>query len=177
MAAAAIVAATVLAACGAGSPTSSASAGAPTQAQQQQAERAAVSFARCMRAHGVPNIPDPTSPQEFKSSVAGKQHLPAFQSAATACRHLLGGGGPPQQSAARTHELIVAGLAFARCLRSHGFPNFPDPSNTGELSHEMLASAGIDVHQPAVVRAADACAPVTRGLITRAGVAHFVAGH
>ena len=41
----------------------------------------------------------------------------------------------------------------------------------------MLASAGIDIHQPAVVRAADVCVGVTHGLITKAGVARFVAGH
>ena len=67
-------------------------------------------------------------------------------------------------------------LAFARCLRSHGFPSFPDPTSSGELTHEMLASAGIDLHQPAVLQAADACVSVTHGVITRADVARFVAG-
>lgn len=174
--AAAVAAVMALAACGSSSPSSSAAAGQPPHAQLQQAQQDAVRFARCMRSHGVPNLPDPTSPQELKSSVAGKQHLPAFQSAETICRRLLPGGGPPSQSAARTHAQVVAGLAFAHCLRAHGFPRFPDPSSGGELSHEMLANAGIDIHQPAVVRAADACAGVTHGLITKAGVARFVAG-
>jgi hypothetical protein len=180
-AAAAVVAAFLIAACGSTSANStnspgSSSGGASTQAQLQQAQQAAVRFARCMRSHGVPNLPDPTSPQEFKASVAGKEKSPAFQSAANVCRRLLPGGGPPPQSAASTHAQVVAGLAFARCLRRHGFARFPDPRNTGELSHEMLASAGIDIHQPAVVRAADACVGVTHGLITTAGVARFVAG-
>ena len=145
-----------------------ASTGQQTQAQLREAQRDAVRFARCMRSHGVPNLPDPTSPAEFKSIVVGKQDLPAFQSAASTCRRLLPGGGPPSQSAARTRAQIVAALAFARCLRTHGFPSFPDPSSSGELSHEMLANAGIDIHQPAAVRAADACVGVTHGLITRA---------
>ena len=93
-----------------------------------------------------------------------------------ACRHLLSGGGAPSQTAAQRQAQTVAALAFARCLRSHGFPRFPDPTNTGELTHQMLANAGIDLHQPAVVHAADACVGVTHGLITRAGVARFVAG-
>jgi hypothetical protein len=41
----------------------------------------------------------------------------------------------------------------------------------------MLASAGINVHQPAVVQAADACVGVTHGVVTRATIASFVAGH
>jgi hypothetical protein len=67
-------------------------------------------------------------------------------------------------------------LAFARCLRSHGFANFPDPTSTGDVSHQMLATAGINVQQPAVVRAADGCVGVTHGYLTRAMVARFVAG-
>jgi hypothetical protein len=174
--AAVTVAALAVAACGSTSPGSHPAGGAPTQTQLERAQQAAVRFARCMRAHGVPNLPDPTSPQEFKASVAGKQQLPAFHSAATVCRRLLPGGGPPSQDAASTHTQVVAGLAFARCLRHHGFSRFPDPTSSGELTHEMLANAGIDIHQPAVVRAADACVRVTHGLITRAGVARFVAG-
>ena len=40
----------------------------------------------------------------------------------------------------------------------------------------MLAGAAIDVHQPALLRAADACASVTHGAITKADVARFAAG-
>ena len=178
MAAAAMAAAMMLAACGSSSPTSSGasgSGGSSRQAQLQQAQQAAVRFAGCIRSHGVSNFPDPTSPQEFKSSFAGDKS-PALQAAAGACRHLLSGGGAPGQTAAQRQAQTVAALAFARCLRSHGFPRFPDPTNTGELTHQMLANAGIDLHQPAVVHAADACVGVTHGLITRAGVARFVAG-
>jgi hypothetical protein len=72
---------------------------------------------------------------------------------------------------------VAGALAFARCIRAHGFPSFPDPSSNGDITHEMVARAGIDLDQPAVLRAADACAPVTHGVITRASVAHFIAGH
>jgi hypothetical protein len=174
--AAAIVVAAVIAACGSSSPSSSGSAGQPTHAQLQQAQQDLVRFARCMRSHGVPNLADPTSPRAFKASMAGDQNVPAFQSAEGICRRLLPGGGPQSQSPARSHAQFVAALAFARCVRSHGFPRFPDPTSTGELTHEMLANAGIDIHQPAAVQAADACVGVTHGLLTRAGVARFVAG-
>jgi hypothetical protein len=147
----------------------SGSGGPPTQAQQHDVVR----FARCMRSHGV-QIPDPiVAPRAFKNALGTRSA--AFRSAYTTCGHLLP-GSPPSQSATRPQAQIVALLAFARCLRSHGFPSFPDPTSRGELTHEMLARAGIDLHDPAVVPAADACTSVTHGVITKAVVASFVAG-
>jgi hypothetical protein len=131
-----------------------------------------------MRSHGVLNFPDPTSPQAFKRSIgASSEGSPAFQSAQAACMHVLQGSGPRSQSAAQRQAQIVAGRAFARCLRSRGFANFPDPTSSGQITHEMLANAGIDVHKPAVLQAADACVSVTHGLLSKAGVARFAAGH
>jgi hypothetical protein len=175
LAAAAIAAVAAIAACGSNSPSSSSSGGDLTYAQAQQD---AVNFAGCMRSHRVLNFPDPTSPREFKDSMSAGSAVaqsPAFQSAATACRHLLPGGGP-HQNEARSQAQIGALLAFARCLRSHGFPNFPDPTTSGQLTHEMLSQAGINIHQPAARQAADACVSVTHGIITKTDVARFVAG-
>ena len=135
-----------------------------------------VSFSRCMRSHGVPGFPDPDSPRRFKAALdPSSSHAPAFQSAQTACRHLLPASHAPRESAAQTRARVTAALAFARCLRGHGLPRFPDPTSTGELSRETLAAAGIDIHQPALVRAADACVGVTHGAITKADVARFTA--
>jgi hypothetical protein len=157
------------------STSSSSSAGPPTAAQLQQEQRDATRFAQCMRSHGV-SIPDPTvAPHAFKN--AFNTHSSAFQSAYTACGHLLPAGRPSSQNPAQTGAQTVALLEFARCLRSHGFPSFPDPTSSGQLTHQMVATAGIDLHQPAVVRAADACTSVTHGVITKAVVAQFVAGH
>jgi hypothetical protein len=179
MSAAAIAAATVIAACGSNSPSSSSSSGSGGHLTDAQAQQDAANFAGCMRSHGVPNFPDPTSPREFKLSMRPGSVVarsPAFQSAATNCQHLLPGGGPPSQSAPHSQAQIAAFLAFARCLRSHGFPSFPDPTSSGRLTREMLAQAGINLHQPAVLQAADACVSVTHGVITKAAVARFVAG-
>jgi hypothetical protein len=165
----------LVAACGS---NSSSSAGVPTQAQLQQAQHNAVRFIQCLRSHGVTNVPDPTSTsgRAFKDAVSSDERSPAFQSADTACHHLLPNGGPPSQSAAQTQAQTVGLLAFARCIRSHGFSSFPDPTSSGELTHEMLANAGINLHQPAVLQAGDACAGVTHGVVTKAIVARFVAG-
>jgi hypothetical protein len=175
MAAAAIATAGMIAACGSKAPSSPSSGGHLTSAQAQQA---VVGFADCIRSHGVPNFPDPSSPRNFKISLSSSvAQSPAFLSARKACQHLLPAGHAPNQSPARSQAQIAAELAFARCLRSHGFPGFPDPTSSGELTHEMLASAGINIHQPAVLQVADACVGVTHGVITKTVVARFVAGH
>jgi len=62
-------------------------------------------------------------------------------------------------------------LAFAQCLRSHGFPNFPDPSSTGDLSASTIRQAGINFQNPALLTVGQNCASVTHGMITRAQVA------
>jgi hypothetical protein len=170
---AAIAAATMIAACGSSSPSSSSSTGPLTASQLRHAEQDAVSFAGCMRSHGLRNFPDsPNDQKRLLSSSSGQ--APAVQSAEGACSHFLAHGGQ-SQSPASTHTQVVDGVAFARCIRSHGFPSFPDPSSTGQLNHGMLANAGINLHQPAVVQAADACVGVThhqsrRGPLRRRGV-------
>jgi hypothetical protein len=173
-----IAAAAVIAACGSSSASSSTSGSQPTQAQIQQAQQDVVRFSDCMRSHGVSNLPDPTtSPRGFKESLdPSTAHSPAFLSAVTVCRHLLPNHGQPNQSPAPSPAQIAAFMAFARCIRSHGFPSFPDPTSSGDLTHEMLASAGINLHQPAVLRAGYACVSVTHGVVTRTDVARFVAG-
>jgi hypothetical protein len=55
------------------------------------------------------------------------------------------------------------------------FPDFPDPTQ-GELSPQMVTAAGIDLHQPAVLKAGLACRSVTHGLLTRAAVERAVNG-
>ena len=122
-----------------------------------------------------PNIPDPGTPG-WKNALGSQ--APAVLAAERTCAHLAPGVAPhgPDQSPAHNRAQIAAMLAFARCIRSHGFPNFPDPTSSGELTHQMVASAGINLHQPAVLQAGDACVRVTHGAITKPMVARFVAG-
>jgi hypothetical protein len=84
----------------------------------------AIKFAQCMRAHGVSSFPDPTgdgpialTPSEVRS--------PAFRSAQQACHALLPDKGPPPHMTAG--ELRRA-FTFAKCMRAHGVPSFPDPT-------------------------------------------------
>jgi hypothetical protein len=130
----AIAASTVIAACGSSSPSSSSSGGHRTQAQiQEQLHQDALSFARCMRSHRVSNFPDPTSPSADKEFLLGQipglnPQAPAFQSADTACKHLLPGGGSSAHGA--TAQAMAQLLHTSRCLRAHGLPGFPDPTTS-----------------------------------------------
>jgi hypothetical protein len=152
-----------------------------TTAPTTTAQNELVAFSHCMRSNGVPDFPDP------QHLVGGNVKLtihqlatnsPHVQTALSACDHLLPNrGGAPQETAQQTRRQIDALLAFAHCLRSHGFPSFPDPTSSGQLTHGMLATAEIDLHDPAVVQAADACTGVTHGVITKSVVANFIAGH
>jgi hypothetical protein len=72
----------------------------PGTAQQQQGRvTQALDFSRCMRAHGVPDFPDPsTSNGGFGYNLSGVDtHSPQYQSAQQACRSQSGKG----QSSAR----------------------------------------------------------------------------
>jgi len=163
-----------LGACGSSGNSGTTSGARQTQAQAQAAFR----FARCMRSHGVPGFPDPTT-SAFKFALtpsSGNARSPSFHAGVTACRHLLPDGGPSNETPARRQAQIAAGLAFARCLRTHGFPNFPDPTSSGQLTPEMVTQAGIDLHQPAVLQAADGCVGVTHGFLTKAAIARAVNG-
>lgn len=141
-----------------------------------QAQREILAFTTCMRAHGVVGLANP-APSDLKAELApATPHSPAFQAAFPGCSHLLPFGAPHEAEVhTRAHQ--AAFMAFARCIRSQGFPSFPDPSTNGQITHEMVANAGIKLDQPAVLQAGDACVGVTHGFITKAIVARFVAGH
>ena len=180
-AAAAIAVAALIAACGSGShyPTGSSTSGMTRLNGHlmtvAQANRDMLRFAACLRSHGVEGLPNPVAaPAAFKHSFTTTS--PTFTAAMNACGHLLPGQENQAQAPAHTHQQIDAMLAFARCIRGHGFSRFPDPTDNGSVTHEMLAQAGIDLHQPALVQAADSCVSVTHGLITRAEVTRFIAG-
>jgi hypothetical protein len=78
----------------------------PSPAQVRQAEQNALKFSKCMRAHGVPNFPDPqflTGGLSIRISAGGGGGLnprsPAFQAAQQACANYLhlSKGGPGKQ--------------------------------------------------------------------------------
>ena len=166
----AVAALSLLAAgCGGGSSTAAAR-------RRPGAERLA--YAQCMHSHGVPNFPDPTSSGEIpKDKIVPLVGTPQFQAAQSACQHVMPASGlGPEEPAVPTRTRLADALAFARCMRARGFTSFPDPTNQGQLTPQMVTAAGIDLHQPSLLRAGLACVPVTHGLLTRAAIERAVNG-
>ena len=56
---------------------------------------------------------------------------------ATAC----GGGSSPAATATGGSTRVQAALAYARCMRSHGVPDFPDPDNNGNFHLDNSVSS------------------------------------
>jgi hypothetical protein len=168
------VAVTLLAAgCGSSSPRSATAVVATTRSGP-------IAFARCMRSHGFPGWPDPDRSglfDKFKLRQLGYSVSRVRAIEQGPCDHVLpdGAGGPPE-TAEQARARFAAMLSFAGCMRARGFPSFPDPTSQGQLTPEMVAAAGIDLHQPALLRAGLACVPVTHGLLTRAAVERAVNG-
>ncbi len=157
-AAAAIIAIAVLvlpaAACDS-SPSStgaggSSNAGGPVSSQA--ASSTAVAFSHCMRSHGVPDFPDPTSrggvPKVTPQQVGVSNSR--FQVAQRACAQLL------QPTQAQVPQIMTGMLKFARCMRSHGVPNWPDPS-TDRNGQPVFNISGINPDSPLVSNTANEC--------------------
>src|SRR5207248_8414383 len=113
-------------------------------------QKEALAYARCMRAHGVPDFPDPDSQGDFPPFRPSEAKQIAV-AADGVCRHLRSSGGTasPQQR----QQKLAFGVKVAECLRAHGFPNMPDPTGLGS-SH---VPPGIDVKLPRFQTAETAC--------------------
>jgi len=108
----------------------------------------AVSFAKCMRGHGVPQFPDPGGPPNTNIKA------PAFQSALNVCmkRFLAGHPRPPVTAAQK-----AAALRFSRCMRAHGVPGFPDPKFPGNRGIAIPEPTGAGASSPALLHAQQVC--------------------
>jgi hypothetical protein len=118
-----------------------------------------------MRAHGVSNFPDPNGHGiQITPAIA---QSPAFKTAQNACKKYLPNGGAPPATAPGQR---AAALAFAKCMRTHGVPDFPDPLTSAPSSPPAGAVAvlelrgmafelgsGLDPRSPAFQHASSAC--------------------
>ncbi len=146
---AALGAAAAIAACGSSNSSTNHASNLYTQG---------VTYADCMRSHGMPNFPDPSPGGGFALRTSGiNQQSPAFQTAESACAKLQPGGNtpPPPISAAQQAGMI----ANARCIRQHGVPNFPDPT-FGPGGRGAGVDFRVNAGSPAFQRAVKTCAHV-----------------
>jgi hypothetical protein len=146
----------LLAACS-GSPSSSTGSGGSPNAGGSAGSPSAVAYSACMRSHGVPSYPDPDSGGQLPKTDAQLLGVSStqYQAAQQACQHLLPTGGSLEQQeaqcmqnsdcpAALVQQMMSADLKLARCMRSHGVPNFPDPASGGSGGpYFPISSAGI----------------------------------
>ncbi|RCG25443.1 hypothetical protein DQ384_31790 [Sphaerisporangium album] len=90
-------------------------------------------LARCVRSHGMPNIPDPVvEPRTGKVGFPDGVGKPG-QSVMKACQSIVDRLPP----SAKGRTVSAADLAklrqLSRCMREHGLRDWPDPTADGEI--------------------------------------------
>jgi hypothetical protein len=130
------------AACTPDSPSHPAGSSGSPHGDKSARASSAIAYSACMRSHGVPNFPDPgTNGQVPKADPqALGVSVPRLQAAQRTCQHLYPGNSAALSAnslrqcyesdvcpQALVQQALAAGLRFARCMRSHGVSNWPDP--------------------------------------------------
>jgi hypothetical protein len=118
-------------------------------------------WAQCMRDHGV-NMADPTFSGDGQVSInASGGSKASMDTAMTACQALhdaaqkaSGGNKPAGQKPDPTKM-----RNFAKCMRAHGLPDFPDPSPDGGMKIQAQAgqNSDLDPNNPTFQNAQKAC--------------------
>ncbi len=121
----------------------------------------ALKFSECMRSHGISNFPDPqVSGNSVRLLVQGgptsdiNPNSRIFQSAHKSCQKYI-----PAPSPSQVQQMQQAALANSQCMRTHGFPNFPDPQflGNGGVKVAIPSNSGIDQNSPQFQAAQKAC--------------------
>ncbi len=143
--------------------TPSASSGASSAADLSVA---LAKYVQCMHTHGergvylsrAPASPNPgTTLLIFHGFViqGADQNSAQFGTAMKACQHLLAHGTPP--SAAELHREFIQGVKAAQCMRSRGYPTWPDPTEQNGYNMQPAPPGGIDTNSPQFQAASKAC--------------------
>src|SRR5215467_1472163 len=153
------------AACGGGASSSSTSSTSGTSSSGTGGVSAAyapdkLGLARCLRAHGVPNYPDPNASGQEPPGAKELIRTPQGQAAVGACSSW--GNRISNDVAAQNQAAMGEYVRFAECMRAHGLPDFPDPVHAeGRVEFVLSASQdGFDPHSPQVLAKAHQCASV-----------------
>jgi hypothetical protein len=130
-----------------------------------------VAYSQCMRSHGVPEFPEPTEGHllihnsNHNGQVIGvNPRSSQFQSAQKVCGKLLPNGGVP--SAADQAKAQESALKLSQCMRTHGVPNFPDPTFPGggiKMALKAGGANGIDPSSPQFKAAQKTCQSLMPG--------------
>jgi hypothetical protein len=143
-----------------GSTSTSASSGSAPASNS----RSPNAYSKCMRSHRVPLFPDPSSNGQISPGRGVDPRSPLLRKAQDACRPLLPKGGSyatAGSGAPLTSEQQAQLLRYAKCMRSHGVPTFPDPGAHGFA----LEPDQVDFKSPRFTSAQQAC----RSLLPKLG--------
>jgi len=110
-----------------------------------------------VRAHGIPDFPDPDSNGNLNKEAI--RHLGVSDSLLRAATRACANLNPSNLSPAQQRQQLTDDLKFAQCMRSHGLPNFPDPtSSDGRVEFVLSVSrAGINPRSPQILAKAREC--------------------
>ena len=121
-----------------------------------------VAYAQCIRQHGVPNFPDPEQGPDGQGVMRvtpgdlGGASPAQLQKAQEACQSLAPSSAPGQQQQQNDQA-----LQFAKCMRQHGVPDFPDPEQGPNGG--IILGGGANLNTPAAQRALQACQGIMQG--------------
>ena len=113
-----------------------------------------IAFVQCMRSHGVTDYPDPNSSGEIRLTPSVTSS-PEFQTASSDCKSLKPNG---YMTSAQQSKVVAEMLKLAVCMRAHGVPHMPDPSEASSNGGVgFSAGDGVDPNSPVFKRAVQEC--------------------
>jgi hypothetical protein len=135
-------------------------ASTPSNAAASDLATQALAFARCLRANGLPNWPDPESNGAFDKSKLQATGYSTAQTRAVEdgpCKNILPTAAPsPSTSQTITTQQQQDYIDAVACMRSHGFSNFPDPTfSDGHVT--LTPPPGVDTNSTVFTNAQHIC--------------------
>jgi hypothetical protein len=125
-----------------------------------------LAYAKCMRAHGVPQFPAPDGQGNFNNAeiqALDQNDQPQARNANFACRSLLpneGTGLSVTQLQTMLQQNLRNAVKAAHCMRAQGIGNFPDPAGSTQgsgVNWRPVMLAGLNLDTPSYKAAWDAC--------------------
>jgi hypothetical protein len=132
---------------------------------QSTAYQKALAYAQCVRAHGIPDFPDPNSKGQFivqngSADPTSNVSKAVANAALKACLSLAPPSIAQGPSASQGGGSVTPNeLKFAQCMRSHGEQDFPDPASNGSIT----LPPGMNAESPQFLAAEKACQSLMPG--------------
>ncbi len=127
-----------------------------TTSPAQDPADAALTYSQCMREHGLSEFPDADAEGRIRLKLGTIDPESAiFREASDACRELAPAGWGDTEESPGDAEVM---LAFARCMREHGLPDYADPDPNAGLRITL------DPNDPKAQAALESCKEILQNL-------------